>query len=287
MLKKKTSVLIISNDGSSNQKVQVPTFFVKYWKTTLFSVIACAIVVISFVSHKVHQNNAKLAAEVETYNKKLNLLKAQNVQLSIDEANNQVNIDEVKKSMHAVDSTLNSINEKMRKRGLRTISLKNAGGPIEKEEEENLEELAKFYSKSLRDIENRLDGTPLGKPHHGRVTSRFGYRANPFTGRGRELHSGIDLKGRNGEQVKATANGTVSFAGYMGNYGYVVMVTHPNGYETRYAHLSKIRVKRGQRVVVGATVGLLGSTGRSTGPHLHYEILQNGKKLNPEKFFQL
>lgn len=286
MLRKKTSVLIISNDGSSNKKVQIPTFLIENWKRVLFSVVACTLVVVSFVSTKIYQNNAKLAAEVESYNKKLNLLKAQNVQLSIEEANNQVDIEEVKKSMNSVDSTLERLNEKMRKRGLRAISLKNAGGPVEKDEE-NLEELAKFYSRTLRNIESRLDGTPLGKPHTGRITSRFGYRANPFTGRGRELHSGIDIKGRMGEAVRATADGTVSFAGYMGNYGYVVMVTHQNGYETRYAHLSKLRVKRGQRIAVGATIGLLGSTGRSTGPHLHYEVIQNGRKVNPEKFFQL
>lgn len=283
MLKKKTSVLIVSADGNPNKKIQVPTFLISHWKKITFSFIAFLILSITGIVYFVNQRNEKLYADV--YMEKINKLRDENQQLSIEEANNQLNINEVKKSISTFDSTLNRINDKMKKRGLKAIAMKNAGGPIESDEE-NLEELAKYYTKALSDIENRLDGAPFGRPHHGRITSRFGYRANPFTGRGREMHSGIDIKGRTGEQVKTTAKGTVTFAGYMGGYGNVVMIRHANGFETRYGHLSRIRVKRGQRVDVGSVIGLLGNTGRSTGPHLHYEITQNGKKLNPERYFQ-
>ena len=157
---------------------------------------------------------------------------------------------------------------------------------IEKDEE-NIALLSEYYKDMLSNIEKKISSMPLGRPHAGKITSRFGYRVNPFTRRGRELHSGIDIKGRIGEPIRVTADGVVTFSGYEGNYGYVVKVKHQNGYETRYAHLVRTQVKRGQRVEAGSVVGLLGNTGRSTGPHLHYEILKNNKKVNPEKYLEL
>lgn len=284
MLKKKTSVLIVSADGNPNKKIQVPTFLISHWKKVAVSFIAFLVLSVTGVVYFVSKKNEKLYTDV--YMEKINELKSKNQQLSIEEANNQLNILEVKKSMNDFDSTLNSLNDKMKKRGLKAIAMKNAGGPVESSDEENLEELAKYYTNALIDLESRLDGAPFGRPHHGRVTSRFGYRRNPFTGRGREMHSGVDLRGRTGENIKTTAKGTVTFAGYKGGYGNVVMIRHANGFETRYGHLSRIRVKRGQRVDVGSVIGLLGSTGRSTGPHLHYEVIKNGKNLNPEHYFQ-
>lgn len=171
----------------------------------------------------------------------------------------------------------------MRKRGLKDITPKNVGGPVETND--NLNELTKYYETTVKHIDRKLSALPVGVPHHGRITSRFGYRRNPFTNRGRELHSGVDFKGRKGDPVKVTAKGQVSFAGYMGDYGYVVMVNHSEGFETRYAHLSKLKVKKGDRIDVGEVVGLVGNTGRSTGSHLHYEILHRGKKINPQNYF--
>ncbi|MFD2598009.1 M23 family metallopeptidase [Sphingobacterium corticis] len=283
MLEKKTSVLIVSGDGNPNKKVQIPTFLLSYWKHLVFSFVAFMLLGVVGIVYLVNHRNEKLYADV--YLEKIDQLRKKNQQLSLEEATNQTNINDVRRSLNSVDSTLNRINAKMRKRGLKAIAMNNAGGPVV-EEEENLEELAKFYVNMLADVESRLDGAPFGRPHHGRVTSRYGYRRNPFTGRGREMHSGVDLKGRTGEPIKSTARGTVTFAGYQRGYGNLVTVRHANGYETKYGHLSRIRVKRGQRVDVGATVGLLGSTGRSTGPHLHYEVLLSGRTLNPEKYFQ-
>lgn len=283
MLKKKTSVLIVSADGNPNKKIQIPTFLLSYWKHITFSCVAFVLLGIVGIVYFVNQRNEKLYAEV--YIEKIDKLRKRNQQLTLDGTTNQVNIDDVRRSMNSFDSTLNRINAKMKKRGLKAIALNNAGGPVV-EDDDNLEELAKFYVNTLSDIESRLDGAPFGRPHSGRITSRYGYRHNPFSGRSRERHSGIDFKGRTGEVIKTTAKGTVTFAGYKGGYGNLVAVKHANGYETRYAHLSRIRVKRGQRIDVGTTVGLLGSTGRSTGPHLHYEILQGGRTINPEKYFQ-
>jgi len=119
---------------------------------------------------------------------------------------------------------------------------------------------------------------PTGKfirPYYGAVTSRYGYRW------GRN-HNGIDYGGRTGDPVKAADGGTVTFAGWnSGGYGYMVIINHGNGKETYYAHLSSVGVKNGQKVAQGAVIGKLGNTGRSTGPHLHFEIRINGKPVNP------
>lgn len=282
MLKKKTAVLFIEQDGSSAKEVHVPTFLLKNWKK-IGAALLCisAITVASTIYFVKRQTTAEYA---QVYDQKINELRKQNYKLEVDDINNSQTTEEMKKSFHSIDSTLARINQKMKKRGLKEIQMKNVGGPIETDD--NLVELSLFYDKQLKELESKLEGIPLGIPHPGRVTSPFGYRRNPFTGRGREMHSGVDLKGRTGDPIKATAQGRVTFAGYKGDYGYVVMVQHKNGYETRYAHLNRLRVAKGQKIDAGETVGLMGSTGRSTGPHLHYEVLQFNRKLNPERYFQ-
>ena len=119
------------------------------------------------------------------------------------------------------------------------------------------------------------------------LTSHYGNRANPFSGRGAEDHGGLDIKGNTGDPVRATANGRVSFAGVQGGYGNVVRLVHGNGYETVFGHISRINVQTGQTIRAGDVLGLVGSTGRSTGPHLHYEVLRGGERLNPEQFLSL
>lgn len=102
----------------------------------------------------------------------------------------------------------------------------------------------------------------------------------PF-GKGYEFHTGIDIDAAFGTPVVATADGVVKAAGYYGDYGNMVLIEHASGYATLYAHLSEIKVKVGERVKAGEVLGKVGSTGRSTGPHLHYEILYQGKHKNP------
>jgi len=112
------------------------------------------------------------------------------------------------------------------------------------------------------------------------VTSGFGMRRHPLLGGGR-AHLGIDIAASTGSPVLAPADGTVSTAGWVGSYGIMVAIEHSDGMQTRYAHLSRLNVVRGQRVSRGDTIGLVGSTGRSTGPHLHYETRINGQAINP------
>jgi murein DD-endopeptidase MepM/ murein hydrolase activator NlpD len=135
-------------------------------------------------------------------------------------------------------------------------------------------------------LETALDGVPQVVPAGDqRITSSFGFRRDPFNGRS-AMHSGIDFKGVTGSPIYAAAQGEVSFAGRRSGYGKVVEIIHANGMMTRYAHLSRIDVAVGQAVGAGETLGGLGSTGRSTGPHLHFEVRINGRAVNPRPFLE-
>jgi murein DD-endopeptidase MepM/ murein hydrolase activator NlpD len=117
------------------------------------------------------------------------------------------------------------------------------------------------------------------------MSSGFGFRSDPFTGGG-AMHAGLDFKGPVGTPILSAAEGRVTFAGFNGGYGKTVEITHANGLLTRYAHLSGLNVARGQKVDRGLQIGRMGSTGRSTGSHLHFEVRLNGRAINPRKFLE-
>ena len=132
-----------------------------------------------------------------------------------------------------------------------------------------------------------LSLVPYRKPVIGEVefTSGFGVRSDPFLGRP-AMHTGLDFRAASGDPVRVTANGKVVSAGWSGGYGRMVEVEHGNGLATRYGHLSEIDVKIGEQVKIGQVIGLVGSTGRSTGPHLHYETRIDGEAVDPQKFLR-
>ena len=132
-----------------------------------------------------------------------------------------------------------------------------------------------------------LGGVPLRKPVTGEIdlSSVYGMRIDPFI-RAPAMHTGLDFRGETGEPVRATANGTVTGAGWSGGYGRMVEVDHGNGLATRYGHLSIIDVRVGETIRIGQVVGRIGSTGRSTGPHLHYETRVDGEAVDPQKFLR-
>ena len=135
-------------------------------------------------------------------------------------------------------------------------------------------------------LERGLVAIPSGTPALApAITSGFGYRRDPFTGAA-ALHSGIDFKGAHGSAILAAAQGKVVFAGVKNGYGKSVEVAHGNGLVTRYAHLSSIGVRAGQRVEKGERLGGMGSTGRSTGTHLHFEVRHNDRAMNPRPFLE-
>ncbi len=128
---------------------------------------------------------------------------------------------------------------------------------------------------------------PVRKPVFGEIdmSSPFGMRMDPFV-KGPAIHTGIDMRGDIGDPVRVTANGTVTTAGWNGGYGKMVEVDHGNGLSTRYGHLSEIDVRVGQHVRIGEVIGKIGSTGRSTGPHLHYETRINDEAVDPQRFLR-
>jgi murein DD-endopeptidase MepM/ murein hydrolase activator NlpD len=134
--------------------------------------------------------------------------------------------------------------------------------------------------KGVERQEKLAAATPSIWPAKGWLTGRFGGRSDPFTGES-AFHQGLDISASKGQPVYATADGRVDAASYDGEYGNLIVLTHDFGITTRYGHLSGFNVKRGQTVHRGDVIGFVGSTGRSTGAHLHYEILANGKLLNP------
>ena len=128
---------------------------------------------------------------------------------------------------------------------------------------------------------------PYRKPVIGEVefTSGFGVRSDPFLGRP-AMHTGLDFRAASGDPVRATANGKVASSGWAGGYGRMVEIDHGNGLSTRYGHLSEINVKVGDVIKIGQVIGAVGSTGRSTGPHLHYETRIDGEAVDPQKFLR-
>lgn len=135
-------------------------------------------------------------------------------------------------------------------------------------------------------MEMALAGIPTSMPAAiGLMSSGFGYRADPFTGAG-AMHAGLDFKGPVGTPILAAADGKITSAGWHGGYGKTIEITHANGLVTRYAHLSGFTVSIGQEVRRGVQIGRMGSTGRSTGSHLHFEVRINGAAINPKKFLE-
>lgn len=141
-------------------------------------------------------------------------------------------------------------------------------------------------AKNKKDYLSRIPAIqPVANKNLERIGSGFGYRTDPFY-RTQRFHAGIDFTAPRGVDVYATADGVVeSVTREIWGYGQHIIINHGNGYKTLYGHLSKFKVKRGQKVTRGQLIGLVGSTGKSTGPHLHYEVHRNGEKLNPAFFF--
>ena len=119
--------------------------------------------------------------------------------------------------------------------------------------------------------------------HRGLVSSKFGQRIDPFTGK-QGMHKGIDIAGKEGTEILAVADGIVTWSGKRKGYGNLVEIDHGTGYVTRYGHNKKQLVEFGNTVHKGQAIALIGSTGRSTGPHVHVEVMKNGKHVNPEKY---
>jgi murein DD-endopeptidase MepM/ murein hydrolase activator NlpD len=220
----------------------------------------------------------------------------------------QTSLDQVeRRQMAALSSVEDSIESRVRRMrgvitdlGLNMVQLEAAtprsgiGGPFVPVK---LPADAAAFERQLQRINisraqmQRLNATlalvPYRKPVIGEVefTSGFGIRSDPFLGRP-AMHTGLDFRAANGDPVRATASGKVVSSGWAGGYGRMVEIDHGNGLSTRYGHLSEIHVRVGDVVKIGQVIGAVGSTGRSTGPHLHYETRIDGDAVDPQKFLR-
>ena len=272
MLKHKTSVLFVNNSGQERKPVQVPTTILLSWKKYLVILVSIIVLLCLLLGYLVFKQTSNFY--LSSYKAKID---------QVNQLKKEVNVEKVKASFRSIDQSMKQINIMLTERGLPQLKLQNAGGP-EEFDLTDINGVASFYETEITKIEDLLRKTPIGRPHLGDQTSGFGYRYNPFGSGGMESHKGLDFRGNIGDAVKTTADGIIEFAGLKGGYGKCIIVKHKNGFHTLYGHLSAINVKARQRVVSGDKIGELGSTGRSTGPHLHYEVWQNGERVNPARF---
>ncbi len=190
-------------------------------------------------------------------------------------------VNELKERSEFIENVMGDIGVKIKKKP--TVSPEeNSGGPYMTVPDEQRKSLINQTDKYLK----VMSTLPLGRPVPGPVTSSYGSRKDPVNKK-KGYHSGVDFRGKYGSEVLATADGKVIKAGPNGSFGLFVQIDHGNGYSTCFAHLSKYTVKIGERVKRGQTIGAIGSTGRSTGPHLHYELRYKDKPVNPKKFLKV
>lgn len=272
----KTTVIFVNNNQSSSKPIQVPTGYIVHWKKYILGVLGLFLVLISSIFYLIRSNSS---VELAKSKLELALLKSKGKLSVIDTSS-------LKKHYQSIDKKLLTINKYLKARGLKPILTGNEGGE-QSDDILSAEEIGEFYDNYLSKIAYNVAYTPMRYPHLGTITSGYGHRENPFSGENVETHKGLDIRANYGDVVKSTANGKVVFAGRRGGYGNCIVIKHGNGFETYYGHLSKILVKVNENVIAGNNIGKAGSTGRSTGPHLHYEVHKNGKVINPRSFLTL
>jgi murein DD-endopeptidase MepM/ murein hydrolase activator NlpD len=274
--KEKTTVLFVNKNAQGIKPMQISSKLILNWKKYLASALLVFFGLIGTIVF-LTSNNLKQSQIREAL--------AQKIQ-SMHVTFAQVDTNAIREKFTTIDKELLTINGYLKARGIRS-SLKVPEGGEEDHDIISTDEISDFYDNYLKKVIYNISYTPLGYPYPGAITSTFGHRENPFSGEGIETHKGVDIKGAWGSPVKAMAKGEVEFAGLRGGFGNCIMVKHGNGFETLYGHLSKILVSVGQKIEIGQQIGNIGSTGRSTGPHLHYEVHKNGEKIDPKNFLTL
>ncbi len=243
----------------------------------------CSILIFAFISlfsfstsYIYYKDSVKKSQSVNKLISTINLLSQ-----DIDE--NRMIEAKLKNKLQGIEETLLEMQDMLQKKGIKKeLSI---GGEFIPAERLSLS-YVEFMKKDIDDLFNTMLSTPVGTPLKGKINSNFGYRKDPFK-RKAGFHSGIDIDANHGQKIVATADGKVTKASWHSSYGKTVVIKHENGYETLFGHLSNISVKEADTVKVGDVIGKAGSTGRSTGTHLHYEVIKDGKRVNPKNFLSL
>jgi murein DD-endopeptidase MepM/ murein hydrolase activator NlpD len=270
--KEKTTILLVNKGAHASKPLHISSNLVMNWKKyvaalSLFFLVLVAIIIF-LVRYNIQQYRSQRALAQKLY-----ALSA------------EVDTNALRKKLTNINDQLSTINSFLNARGIKS-SYKMPQG-VNADSNFSAEDIADFYQGYLNGITYNISYTPIGMPYRGPITSSFGQRENPFGGGDEEVHKGLDIKGPMGGEVKAMAKGVVEFAGQKTGFGNCIVLKHGNGFETLYGHLSKILVRVGDQIDIGERIGLIGSTGRSTGPHLHYEVHRYGKKIDPESFLNL
>lgn len=274
--REKTTILFVHKNAQAIKPMQVSSNLILNWKKYLFAISVVFLALIGTIVFLTSNNIQQYQLEASLSNKLHNMHKLFA----------EVDTNSLRNKFNKIDEDLSTINHYLKARGIQAAFKEPEGGEVDNDIISR-DEISDFYDNYLHKIIYNISYTPLGYPFPGNITSTFGHRENPFGGSNIETHKGLDIKGPLGSPVKAMAKGVVEFAGLRGGFGNCIMLKHGNGFETLYGHLSKILVHVGQKIDIGQQIGLIGSTGRSTGPHLHYEIHKNGEKIDPKNFLTL
>ncbi|MCH7517570.1 MAG: M23 family metallopeptidase [Candidatus Dadabacteria bacterium] len=243
----------------------------------------CSVMIFAFVSLFSFSTSYIYYKDSATKSQSVNKLISTINLLSQDINKNKIIEAKLKNKLQGIEETLLEMQEVLNKKGIKKeLSI---GGEFIPPEKLTLS-YVDYIKKDIDYLFNTVKSIPVGTPLKGKINSSFGYRKDPFKSRS-GFHSGLDIDANYGQHVVATADGVVTKASWHTNYGKTVIVKHKDNYETLYGHLSKLQVKEGQEVKVGDVIGKAGSTGRSTGTHLHYEVIKDGKRVNPKNFLSL
>jgi len=273
-----STVLIVGSNKGETKSLRIKTKHINRLKHYALT-IGITLFILTFTIIFLSLELSKIEKERIAYNRQITDLKKQ-IPPPTDST-------QARNYIQNIENKLKKINQYLIKRGIKGFKVDDIGGNNESSTELSFEETYALYDERLEDFLLGVAFTPMGYPANYTINSLFGYRSDPIR-RGRvEFHPGIDFKGRKGDAVKSTADGKVVIAGWFQGYGQCVKIIHKNNLETLYGHLSKVNVKVGQTVNTGQVVGQVGSTGHSTGNHLHYEVRKNGKPVNPKNFLSV
>ncbi|SEO18717.1 M23 family metallopeptidase [Mucilaginibacter sp. OK283] len=285
-MKQKTSdistVVVINKNQQPTRSLQIKTKHLNNLKHYALGILSVVLVLVGGIIYLRWQNQQQ---EVEKQALMAQIVKLKGAVPAQVAAPAEAKQGSAQSYIQSIEGKLKTINDYLRRRGIKGFSTKGLGGDNDAEGKKlNDGEVYSLYNDYLNHLMGTIAFTPMGYPRISSFTSFFGYRSDPFDSASAEFHPGIDFKGKRGDEVKCTASGKVVFAGWAGGYGNCIRIQHINDIQTVYGHLSKIKVKVGQEVNLGDEIGLVGSTGHSTGAHLHYEVRRHGKPVNPVNF---
>ena len=300
---KKYNIIIIPERGSNTKKLNLTSVMIKT-AATVFSLIGITAVVLIYVFSNRYNKLAGDAAVLKNREAYIKSLEEENKNMDKEIQNYKVYQKAVSDKVKKLEELEKEIKDKLDKSSfmknmdtLKNMSSQNS--PFELvpmsglEEDQTSIETIDQQIEALMAIDKKLDELlekeqyiPSVPPCEGRITSYFGTRDNPFGGGNEETHLAIDVANDYGTKIHSTAKGTVIFAEARSGYGNCVCIDHGNGITSLYAHASELLVEAGQIVEKGEVIALMGSTGRSTGPHVHFELRKNGEPYDPIKIFE-